>query len=71
MHSEKNMNYITVHCMTVPAWKLKVDILNIFFNRQEAITQELCLIIKNCIIIIIIIIIIVVVVVVVVLILLP
>jgi len=26
------MNYVTVRCKTVPAWKLKVDILNIFFN---------------------------------------
>ena len=51
MYGVKNMNYVTVHCKTVPAWKLKVDILNVFFNHQETMLDSK----KNCIIIIIII----------------
>jgi len=47
VHNAKNMNYVTVHCKTLPAWKLKVDILNTFFNRQETVTRKLCLIIKK------------------------
>ena len=45
MYGVKNMNYVTVHCKMVPAWKLKVDILNIFFNHQETtLDSEICII---------------------------
>jgi len=40
MYGVKNVNYVTVHYKTVPAWKLKVDILNVFFNHQKTMLDS-------------------------------